>query len=252
MSEKDSLRIPMAFSLVDAPRLPLLGEEHPLRREFGKWLSWANAASLALGLLAFATWFVLSQAREEAPVKRQVRLVRYTDLGVPPSISTPSAPQISVAQAVAPPSIGIPEPVPDEMAQSPTIATVGEMSEALAPITMSDLNLGEGEALVVELDVDQRPSPEEFIQVEEDPVRISMDPPVYPEVAMSAEVEGTVIVRALVGKDGKVKDVIIIEGHPLLNDAAIASAKSAIFRPALQRHRPVEVWVMMPITFKMH
>ena len=108
-----------------------------------------------------------------------------------------------------------------------------------------------GDSLVIELDIDTRPSPKEFVAVEEEPIRISIDPPVYPDMAMSAGIEGTVLVRALVGKDGKVKDAIVIEGHELLKGAAIDCAKTAVFRPALLQHRPVEVWVMMPITFKL-
>jgi protein TonB len=207
--------------------------------------------ALAAGLGLFLIWILWSRARQVEPVQRRVRIVRYADLGVPPSIATPSAPQVRVSQEVAPPSIGVPEPVPDEMAQTPTIATVGEMSEALAPITMSDLGLGGGDSLVVDLEGEVGPGPGEFVPVDEEPVRISMTPPVYPEVARSAEVEGTVMVRALVGTDGRVKDVIIVEGQPMLNDAAVASARTAIFRPALQGHRPVEVWVLMPITFRL-
>lgn len=82
-------------------------------------------------------------------------------------------------------------------------------------------------------------------------MRLRIDPPVYPELAKSAGVQGTVMVRVLVGKDGKVKNVIVVEGNPLLNEAAIASAKSAVFRPAISQQQPVEVWVMMPITFKL-
>jgi TonB family protein len=43
-------------------------------------------------------------------------------------------------------------------------------------------------------------------------MRIRIDAPVYPDVARTAQIEGTVILRVLVGRDGKVKDVIIIEG----------------------------------------
>jgi len=241
-----------SFSLSEASRLPLTGSDHPLRREFARWLTWANVLALTVGMTLFLGWVLWSRARKEEPVEHRVRIVRYADLGVPPSISTPSAPQVKVSQAVAPPSIGIPEPVPDEMAQTPTIATVGEMSEALAPITMSDLGLGGGDSLVIDLEGEGGPAPEEFVQVDEEPVRIRMDPPAYPEVARSAEVEGTVMVRALVGKDGRVKEVLILQGQPMLNDAAIASAKTAVFRPALQAHRPVEIWVVMPITFRLH
>ena len=121
----------------------------------------------------------------------------------------------------------------------------------MAPISLSDLDVGGGDSLVVELDIEQEPAPDDFVPVQEEPVRISIDPPVYPDVAMSAEVEGTVIVRALVGKDGRVKKCIVVDGQPLLNDAAIECAKTAVFRPALLDHRPVEVWVLIPVTFRL-
>ncbi len=255
MTTRDPLHIPWAFSLTGATQLPLTGENHPLKREFGKWLTWGNVATLLIAVALFAAWYIWSQRQPEPPAPRSIRIVRYTDLGVPPSIAKPTVPQLNIAKAVAeaaaPPSIGVPEPVADELAQSPTIATVAEMAEALVPITMSDLDMGGGDSLVIELDIDTRPSPNEFVAVEEEPIRISIDPPVYPDMAMSAGIEGTVLVRALVGKDGKVKDAIVIEGHELLKGAAIDCAKTAVFRPALLQHRPVEVWVMMPITFKL-
>ncbi len=88
--------------------------------------------------------------------------------------------------------------------------------------------------------------------MEEEPVRLRIAPPVYPEVATQAGVEGTVMVRALVGKDGKVKDCIVLDGPEMLKAAAITCAKTAVFKPALLQHKPVEVWVMIPMTFKLH
>jgi protein TonB len=256
MTGRDPLHVPWAFSLAGADRLPLTGERHPLRKEAARWLTTANAIVVLAGALVFAGWLVWSHLRPEEPVAREIHIVRYTELGVPPSIAKPAAPQINVAQAVAraapPPSIGVPEPVPDEMATNRTIATMAEMSEALAPVTLSDLGLEGGDSLVVDLDIAPTPSPNDFVAVEEEPVRISIDPPVYPSVARSAEVSGTVLVRALVGKDGRVRDCIVVDGNPMLRDAAIACAKTAVFRPALLQHRPVEVWVMMPITFRLN
>ena len=48
------------------------------------------------------------------------------------------------------------------------------------------------------------PAPDDFVAVDEEPVRLRIDPPVYPDVALPAGVEGTVLVRVLVGKNGKV------------------------------------------------
>ena len=135
MSRRDPGHIPWAFSLADAAHFPVTGETHPLRREVAKWLAWANGIALAGGLLAFAAWWAWTRSKPEAPVERRVHIVRYTELGVPPSIARPAVPQLAIAQAVEPPAIGIPEPVRDELAQTETIATVTEMAEALAPIT---------------------------------------------------------------------------------------------------------------------
>jgi protein TonB len=215
----------------------------------------ANAITLLGALLALLIWWLWSRAQPEPEPPREIRIVRYTDLGIPPSISRPAVPQVSVARAVAAaaPAFGVPEPVPDELAEAPTIASVAELTEALAPVALDDLGFsGSGEPLVIGLEGGGGPpSPGDFVAVEEEPIRISIDPPAFPRVANNAGVEGTVLVRVLVGKNGRVKEAIVVEGHPMLEDAALASARSAVFRPALQRHRPVEVWVMVPITFRL-
>lgn len=251
--------IPWAFPLAGAPSLPLTGEQHPLRREFARWMSWANGATLLLVLAVFAGWAWWSQRTPEAPpVARQVKIVRYTDLGVPPSIARPSAPQVNVAEEIAkieapPPVIAVPEPVADEKAQTRTIATQAEIAEALEPLTLEDLGSGsgDGDSLVIDVDIDTSPSPFEFVAVEEEPVRLRIDPPVYPELARDAGIEGTVLVQVLVGRDGKVKDVIYVDGPEALKEAAFACARTAVWKPALMDNKPVEVWVVMPVTFRL-
>jgi protein TonB len=64
--------------------------------------------------------------------------------------------------------------------------------------------------------------------------------------------EGVVLVRALVGKDGSVKDAFVTKEVPMLNEAAVDAVKRAKFKPALQQRRPVAVWVQVPINFKLH
>jgi periplasmic protein TonB len=251
--------IPWAFALDDAPSLPVTGELHPLRRERARWLRWANLGTLVLGLVIFASYVGWSHRKPSAPpVARQVKIVRYTDLGVPPSIAKPVAPQINVAQAVAkipapPPTIAVPEPVADEKATTQTIATKTEMAEALAPITFAGTGggAGTGDSLVVQTDIDTAPAPDEFVAVDEEPVRVSIGAPDYPQVARAAGIEGTVLVRVLVGKNGRVKDVIFIDGPAALRKSAEDCARTAVFRPAQVDHKPLEVWVNMPVTFKL-
>jgi protein TonB len=238
-----------AFSLAGTGHLPVTGDLHPLRKEAMRWLTSANALTLVIGVAIFASWYFWSHAKKEEVVTNAPMVRFTTDLGVPPSIRDVSAPQVNIADAVAPPSIGVPEPVPDAEATTSTIATQAEMSDALAPITASDLGGGTGDSLVVQMD--NSPKPGEFVPFDELPVLLSVEPPVYPEMVRDAGIDGTVVVQVLVGKDGKVKRAQALEGPEVLFTAATNAAKSALFKPALQGTSPVEVWVMIPITFQL-
>jgi protein TonB len=239
-----------SFSLANAGHLPVTGDLHPLRKEFTRWLSWSNVFVILVGGAIFASWYVYSHAQKEEEVPRNVQIVKFTELGVPPSIQKESAPQVNVAEAIAPPSIGVPEPVPDAEATEATIATQAEMSDALAPITASDMMGGSGDSLVVDTS-GRSPGPGEFVPFDELPVLLSVQPPVYPEMVREAGIDGTVTVQVLVGKDGKVKQAQAIDGPEPLRAAGVNSARTAIFKPALQGTSPVEVWVMIPVTFQL-
>jgi periplasmic protein TonB len=251
---KANAAIPLDF--MGAERLPVVGEAHPLRQRYRRALYWALGVASAIHLLVFVGWFVGRNIKREAAVPREVQIVSYRELGVPPSLTqeTSQTAQVAIAQQIAPPSLGVPEPVPDFQATTSTIATQDQLAEAFVPTNLSSLDSGGGDSLVVMLDAvgNDNPSPDEFVAVEEMPVLISLPPPVYPDMARQAEVEGTVMVRALVGKDGKVQDAFVTEGVPMLNDAAVAAAKKAVFKPALQQHKPVAVWVQIPMRFSLN
>lgn len=257
MSQSDPLHIRWAYSLAGVAQFPVSGAEHPLEREAPRYVLWAAATALTLGLSLFGVWQWWTAREPAVATGRQVTIVRYTELGVPPSIARPSVAQINVAQEVAkisaPPAIAVPEPVRDEQAGNRTIATQAEMAEALAPITMNDLGAGGGDSLVVQggVEAEASPAPEDFVAVDQEPVRLSIAPPEYPDMARQAGVEGSVLVRALVGKDGKVRQVLVMSGPEMLRDAAVASAKTALFRPAILNNKPLEVWVVFPVTFQM-
>jgi protein TonB len=242
------------FSLVNAARLPLTGELHPLHREFTRWVSFSNALSLVVAALIFAAWYVWSHRTiEDTGPPPGVQIVKFAELGVPPSITkaTTQAAQLNVAAATAPPSIGIPEPVPDEQARQSTIATQAEMSDALAPITASELGHG-ADSIIVNLDGFTSPNPGEFVAFDELPVLLSHEQPQYPELAREAGISGVVRVNVLVGKDGRVKRAIAVDGPELFRDAAIDAARKARFKPALQGRNPVEVWVIIPFNFELN
>src|SRR5262249_31223859 len=89
----------------------------------------------------------------------------------------------------------------------------------------------------------------ETVYIEKLPQAITKVAPDYPELARAANAEGTVMVSALVGKDGRVKDVRVVKSIPMLDASALAAVKQWTFEPARAHQQPVAVWVSVPVRF---
>lgn len=74
----------------------------------------------------------------------------------------------------------------------------------------------------------------------------------YPEPAMADGIQGKVVVRFVVGKDGSVSKVEILKGvHPELDIEAIRVVKSlpSFEKPGIKDGKEVAVWYVIPIQF---
>jgi protein TonB len=221
-------------------------------------MSWALAiASITHLTLVGGYQAGVYLSKEEAPV-RTVRILKYSELGAPPSIAGASAavaPSVSAAAPTAKPSVGIPVPVPDaEVSPEQNVASQQEMAVG-GPV-------GEGVGTggsVIEQDVnvenieeDEAPPPD-FVPFEKEPQVIKRIEPVYPELARKAGLEGTVWVKLWVDKEGKVKDVVILKSaSEIFNQPAIDAAKQWIFTPAMMKTGPVSVWISLSFNFKLN
>src|SRR5947208_400998 len=65
--------------------------------------------------------------------------------------------------------------------------------------------------------------------------------PSYPEEARAKGVEGVVTLEAVIGADGAVQSVTVIDGDALLVPAALESVMGWSYRPTLLNGMPVEV-----------
>lgn len=77
---------------------------------------------------------------------------------------------------------------------------------------------------------------------------------VYPEIAIKANMEGKVFIKALVNKDGDVEDALVLKSSGSnvgFDEAALKAAFKVKWRPALQRDNPVKVWIAFPMSFKL-
>lgn len=76
----------------------------------------------------------------------------------------------------------------------------------------------------------------------------------YPEEAQARGEQGIVMVKALVGKDGLVKQTAVDPGQPVsdaLGKAAVEAVKGWRFEPARSKGEPVEVWIVVPVNFRL-
>lgn len=73
--------------------------------------------------------------------------------------------------------------------------------------------------------------------------------PEYPYIAKATRTEGTVVVQAVISKDGKIEDAHVLSGPPMLREAALAAVRSAHYRPYLLSGEPTEVVTTYSITF---
>ena len=74
--------------------------------------------------------------------------------------------------------------------------------------------------------------------------------PVYPVVAKSARVGGTVIVEATVGPDGKIADARVVKSVPLLDQAALDAVRQWEYAPTRVRGVAVPVIINVAINFQ--
>jgi protein TonB len=80
---------------------------------------------------------------------------------------------------------------------------------------------------------------------------ITQTKPLYPPLARQARIQGNVVLHAIIDKDGKVAQLEVISGHPLLVQAALDAVKQWRYKPTQLNGDPVEVDTTITVTFTM-
>ncbi len=139
-----------------------------------------------------------------------------------------------------------PRPRPD----LPRIPVPADEDDLLDDVTIPDTDIN-----FADLNTDIAPPPlmeeEEFpfYAVSEKPVLIKKITPKFPNLAIRAGIEGTVVIKALIDKKGNIEKVELLKSIPMLDQAAIAAAMQFKYKPGKQRDRFVKVWVSIPFRF---
>ncbi len=73
--------------------------------------------------------------------------------------------------------------------------------------------------------------------------------PQYPAIAKAAHISGVVHLRAIIGKDGSVRELEVVDGNPLLAQAARIAVQNWRYQPTRLNREPVEVETYVTVNF---
>ena len=75
--------------------------------------------------------------------------------------------------------------------------------------------------------------------------------PVYPVLAKQAKVQGDVVIDAVIDQAGRVVEMQVVSGHPLLLPAAMEALRKWRYEPTYLNDEPVAVQLVVTIKFRL-
>jgi protein TonB len=196
--------------------------------QYNKTLRWSVLIALVITIVAF----IVSPEITFEPYKLRQEEIEVVDMDdQPEAIDLPPPPK------EAPPPPKVIEAAPDE--------------EVTEQVNIADTFVDFDQALTSGMEAyDLSGSDEGFVVSQEKPQLLKFVPPEYPEMARLSQMQGTVVVKILVGPDGNVMDAQVLKGiHPMLDREALKAARKTRWKPGKQRNIPVKAWMALPYNF---
>ena len=228
---------------------------------------WTVLASLSLQaaiVLALLIAPLLRIAKLDAPPKVPEFLrVTKVDMTAQPDVkkTTAAVQQTSSSRPIVfqLPRTQTPTSVPTKIDMTPdapsiaitTDATAGPASNVLAGLTSSLLLQRPRE--------EQRPAPPAPVAPAKQQLHVGGDVqaaklvyfprPEYPRLAVTTRTQGTVVIRAVIARDGTIGNLQLISGPPLLVTAALEAVRQWRYKPTILNGEPVEVLTEINVNF---
>jgi periplasmic protein TonB len=73
--------------------------------------------------------------------------------------------------------------------------------------------------------------------------------PEYPALAKQARIQGAVLLRAVIDREGKIENLQVVSGHPMLAEAAMKAVEQWRYRPYYLNEQPIEVETLITVHF---
>jgi protein TonB len=75
--------------------------------------------------------------------------------------------------------------------------------------------------------------------------------PVYPMIAKAAGVQGSVVVEAVISREGRIESLHVVSGPAMLQGAAMDAIREARYQPFRLNGEPTEVQTTITVNFRM-
>jgi protein TonB len=159
-------------------------------------------------------------ARTYAPLNTQFTAPRIISIGIPRSDSRDDAPNMQIA--FDSPGQGIPDG--SRLFRGPQGGPSVQLVERKGPVRISSTEL-------VSL--------------------VQKTIPVYPAIAKTAGIQGTVVLEAVISKSGTIENLRVVSGSPMLQRAAMDAVKQWRYKPFVLNGEPIEVETTVNVEFRM-
>jgi protein TonB len=83
----------------------------------------------------------------------------------------------------------------------------------------------------------------------QEPRKLKAVPPIYPDAAVASRIEGVVVLECLISPQGRVAEVKVLRGVPLLEEAAVDAVRQWVYTPTLMDGVPVPVLMTVTVRF---
>jgi TonB family protein len=213
-----------------APASPTAARHSPARPRT-RLIAYAGAA-LVIGAIVTGVWRMTTTPRE---LSEPLSVSTET-----PAVVSPPTPAAPVAPSTAPPGNHAGNQLPVESA-SPSPEHASSAPRRAEPAS------GRG----VVMKKAPPPAPVRVGGAVKPPKQIKRVNPEYPSMALSARLQGVVILETTIGTDGKVSDVRVLRSIPLLDSAAAAAVRQWEYEPTIVNGVTVPVIISVAVEFKL-
>lgn len=200
---------------------------------------------------------LIADAAHEPPLPQPVPDPRMDTMAEVPTLETAEADPLPLPPPPPPPSPHDAKPASSPSAQSAAAPAVPARTAPPRPAAQAAVaDRGGGVQPVGRPDAAGPPAPAAEVApiLAHNPgFRRPPVPPVYPRQAIARGIEGTAVLRVLIGPDGETIEVRLhrSSGAALLDRAAKDAVERWAFRPAVIGGRPMPAWVEVPVRFRL-